>query len=72
MKFRAKVDTSKLTMDEEWQEFFEEKVTDGYIAGFYADGYILGDLVESNDEYIIFEYWIPVHKDTVERVEVTE
>ena len=38
---------------------------DGYAHGHYVDGFIVGEMVEANDEYCTLEYWIPVIPDTL-------
>lgn len=68
MKFRAKVDESKISVwDAEWTDFCEDGIIDeeGYITGWYVDGFILGDVVEADSETIIFGYWVPVLRETV-------
>lgn len=49
---------------------------EGYVTGYFVGdvdktinrGFILGGIVESDEEYIIPESWIPVMLDTVEEV----
>ena len=41
---------------------------DGYIHGWYVDGYIVGNIVEADDEYIAHEFRCSVDKETVEVV----
>lgn len=38
----------------------------GYIHGWYVDGYIVGAIEESTEEYIAPEFWCPIEKDTLE------
>lgn len=38
----------------------------GYVHGYYVDGYILGAIEESTEEYIEPEFWCPIEKDTLE------
>lgn len=40
--------------------------TDGYIHGWYVDGYIVGAIQESTEEYIAPDFWCPIEKDTLE------
>ena len=72
MRFKAKP-TEALTkemVDEDLWFFMKEYVDDeGYIYGWYVDGYIVGGMIEANDEYCSLEYWAPVIKDTVVLVE---
>lgn len=37
--------------------------------GWYVDGFIVGEVIEANDEYIALEYWVPVDPETVCLVE---
>ncbi len=36
-----------------------------YVYGWYVDGFIVGEVIEANEEYIAIEYWIPVEPETV-------
>ncbi len=36
-----------------------------YVYGWYVDGFIVGEVIEANDEYIAIEYWVPVDPETV-------
>lgn len=55
----------------------DELDDEGFVAGFFvADnnkdseiGFIVGGVVEANEEYCSLEYWVPVIKDTVVLVE---
>ena len=40
-----------------------------YVYGWYVDGFIVGEVIEANDEYIAIEYWVPVDPETVRLVE---
>lgn len=52
----------------------DELDDEGFVTGFFvADnnkdsniGFIVGGVVEANEEYIALESWIPVYLDTVE------
>lgn len=74
MKFRAKIDESKIAMLESgWLDYHETNVDEqGYVTGWYADGFILGDVVEADADNIIFEHWVPVLRETVELVYTEE
>lgn len=48
------------------EELIEKYHKDGYLYGYHADGVLLGDLVEINDEYVVFEYWIKHHNEIEE------
>ena len=45
-----------------------ESYEDGYVHGYYIDGYIVGDVVDATDEYINLLFWCPADKDSVEVV----
>lgn len=65
MKFRAK----PIYDDQDWeaQPFLEDLIDEeGYIQGYYVDGYIVGEVIESTDEYITLSFWWPVDKESVE------
>lgn len=36
-----------------------------YVYGWYVDGFIIGRVIEANEEYIAIEYWVPVELETV-------
>ncbi|MFK4951597.1 hypothetical protein ACI1S3_05945 [Lactococcus garvieae] len=67
MKFRAK----PTGLDKDWSlEHWTDDYIDeeGYIHGYYVDGYIVGDVVDATDECINLSFWWPVDKDSVEVV----
>lgn len=82
MKFRAKVELFRFPQYHEEGELAimatlkdwlgNNLDKDGYVQGYYADGYILGGLYEATNEYIDFEWWVPVYEDTLEKIEVAE
>lgn len=39
---------------------------EGYIHGWYVDGFIVGAVQESTEEYIAMDFWCPIEKDTLE------
>lgn len=41
------------------------KFDGAYVYGWYVDGFIVGEVMESDDEYIALEYWVPVDPETV-------
>ena len=58
---------------EELEELTEYMMTipfaeDGYVEGFYLDGYICGEIEDVTDEYIYPLWWIKVDKETLEEV----
>ena len=65
--FKAKAETSV----EELKSIGIEN-ENGYVTGYFVDGFIVGTVVEANDEYISIEWWCPVDADTLERVETDE
>lgn len=54
---------------EEWLQLFEDYYSCGYLYGYLADNILLGNLVESNSEYVCFEYWFNVRDREVERLD---
>lgn len=59
-------------VDPEDDKFFKEiETADGYIKGWYVDGFILGDIIEVDDEVLNFEYWIAVDESTLREVQDT-
>lgn len=75
MKFKAKPKLKQEDMfrdlgnyegDNQWlQDLMDDE---GYIRGWYVDGYIVGDIVEATDEYIIHEFWCPIDKSTLAEI----
>ena len=68
MKFKAKLkqELKKEMFEEDLWSFLQEHIDDeGYIYGWYVDGYIVGGMIEANDEYCSLEYWAPVIEGTV-------
>ena len=55
----------------------DELDDEGFVTGFFVAnnskdskiGFIVGGVVEANEEYCSLEYWIPVYLDTVVLVE---
>lgn len=45
-----------------WNHYIDD---DGYISGFYVDGYIIGKIIESSDEHILPKFWCPIQEDTL-------
>lgn len=43
--------------------------SDGYVHGWYVDGFIVGKVMESCEEYIALEFWCPVDVSTLEQEE---
>lgn len=79
MKFKAKpkIDNWKPLIGElsenEAQEWLDENTDkEGYIHGWYiefaGDGYIVGDIVDIDSDYIELEWWCPIDKATLEMV----
>lgn len=69
MLFKAKPKASALESDHyshaygQWEFPID---ADGYIHGWYVDGYIIGAIQESTEEYIAPDFWCPIEKDTLE------
>ena len=69
MKFKGKPIDIEPYEDGSWPSWFEEILEeDGYVHGYYVDGYIVGDVVDATDEWINLSFWCPVDKDSVEVV----
>jgi hypothetical protein len=69
MKFKGKPIDIEPYEDGLWSSWFEEILEeDGYVHGYYVDGYIVGDVVDATDEWINLSFWCPVDKDSVEVV----
>lgn len=66
--FKAKpLSTNTDSLDPDDVEWFHEMLDDeGFISGWYSDGYIIGNVIEADDEYIIHEFWCPVDKSTLQ------
>lgn len=65
MKFKAKPEKSI-------QSLIEQGVPidpDGYVRGWYVDGFIVGTPVEHTDEYLALEYWCSIYEDTLKPVD---
>ena len=41
---------------------------EGYVHGYYVDGYIVGDFAEVNEEYTHLEFWVPIEMDTLTQI----
>jgi len=74
--FRGKPDIDQewleemeLTLDEHMENLTSANYKNGFVYGqlVYSgkQPYIVGEVVESTDEWITFEYWIPVKPETV-------
>lgn len=71
MKFRAKPEAGIFKEIEvgELDWLYDLLDKDGFVTGYYVDGYIVGDIVEAEEEYLSFEFHIPIQKETLEAVE---
>lgn len=58
-KFRAKSDLSNDEMD-----ILSIPHTDGWVYGYLAGGWMLGDILEGGEEYIQPEWWVSVQEGT--------
>lgn len=66
MKFKAQPKIVDAPMSvEAWGVPLDEQ---GYVTGFYVDGYIVGPVVESTEEYISLEWWCPVDVSTLKPI----
>ncbi|OTN76746.1 hypothetical protein A5886_001825 [Enterococcus sp. 8G7_MSG3316] len=65
MKFKAKPEKPVQSLNE-----LEVPIdSEGYVHGWYVDGFIVGSPVEYTDEYIALEYWCPIYEDTLKQVD---
>lgn len=69
-KFKAKpvasIEEIKDTLYADELAYLENVIDeDGYAHGYYVGGFIVGEMVEANDEYCTLEYWIPVLPETL-------
>lgn len=65
-EFKAKVnvDNEDEVRKENW---FKDLVdNDDYVTGYFVDGYIVGDVLEADSDYMNIEWWIPVDESTLE------
>lgn len=76
MMFKGKIqDIDKLIKDTDFviqgkeQGYIDEN---NYVYGYYADGYIVGPVVDVGDDHIDLEYWCKVDPDTVVEVDSPE
>ena len=63
------LDEMEFTLDEYMENLVSANYKDGFVYGQVVYGgkqpYIVGEVVESTDEWITLEYWIPVKPETV-------
>ncbi len=63
------LDEMEITLDEHMENLVSVNYKDGFVFGqlVYSgkQPYIVGEVVESTDEWITLEYWIPVKPETV-------
>ena len=50
-------------------EFLNE---DGTAVGFVVDGYLVGKIIDADDDYIAFEWWMPIESYEETQDHVTE
>ena len=72
MKFKAKpayeAPTETIIGYEElepFEGFYDLLDDEGYVHGYYVDGYIIGGIAEVTDEYFQPEFWCPIDKSTL-------
>ena len=72
MKFKAKPDYKALTETiigyeelEPFEGFYDLLDDEGYVHGYYVNGYIIGKIAEVTDEYFQPEFWCPIDKSTL-------
>lgn len=72
MKFKAKPRPEFLEEQEDECWLFDLMDNDGYVTGYIVDNYLVGEIIEANDEYINFEWWIPIDKETLVAVKTCD
>lgn len=65
MKFKAKPIKVEMPTSYDWDIPVDSK---GYVTGYYVDGFIVGEVIESTEEYINLSWWYPVDVGTLEVV----
>lgn len=55
----------KSSLSFERLEELKIKHNNGWVYGNLADTHIVGDVVESCEDYICFEWWIPIQENTI-------
>ncbi|ARE09505.1 hypothetical protein [Lactococcus lactis] len=50
---------------EPFEGFYDLLDDEGYVHGYYVDGYIIGGIAEVTDEYFQPEFWCPIDKSTL-------
>lgn len=75
MKFKAKPAYKRCQFavigfqdDEPFEGFYDLLDADGYVSGYYVDGYIVGKIAEVTNEYFSPEFWCPVDKSTLLKI----
>lgn len=64
-KFKAKpAENKKIVEDMTGQKLDSE----GYIHGYYVNGYVVGNFAEVTDEYANLEFWCEVDPDTLQEL----
>lgn len=66
MLFKAKPKASAFNHELYSYEWTPPIDANGFIHGWYVDGFIVGSVQESTDEYIAPDFWCPIEKDTLE------
>ncbi|MEC6747352.1 hypothetical protein VXN63_02275 [Marinilactibacillus sp. XAAS-LB27] len=56
--------------EEEHQDWIKQWLgefidADGYVHGYSVGSYIVGDVMESTDEYVVLEYWVPIEEHSI-------
>lgn len=79
MKFKAQIDIDETDFEDEegwiaWKDSSKNHLDeDNYVTGYYVETcggtpYIVGKLVDVDEQYTVLDYWYPVIKETVEVV----
>lgn len=74
MKFKAKPAYKRYQgvvigfQDEPFEGYYDLLDTDGYVSGYYVDGYIIGKIAAVTDEYFQPDFWCPIDKSTLVKI----
>lgn len=54
------------TINQQDLDFHSIPHNNGWIEGYYIDGYIVGGIIEANSECVTHEWWCPIEVNTLE------
>lgn len=70
-KYTHRMRIGKLQLEYRYQftpKMIEKYHKDGYLYGYLADGVLVGDVIELDDDYVHFEFWIGARGRDIERM----